>query len=43
MDGLGFPSAYAGFIERLAEAKSNQPTYGTGADVFRYHVEPCLV
>ncbi len=43
MDDLGFPSAYPGFLERLAEAKSNQPTYGTGADVFRHHVEPCLV
>ena len=43
LDALGFPSAYEGFIERLAEAKSNQPTYGTGADIFRHHVEPCLV
>jgi alpha-amylase/alpha-mannosidase (GH57 family) len=43
MDDLGFPSAYDGFMERLAEAKSNQPTYGTGADVFRHHVQPCLV
>ena len=43
MDGLGFPSAYEGFLELLSEAKSNQPTYGTGADVFRSHVEPCLV
>jgi alpha-amylase/alpha-mannosidase (GH57 family) len=43
MDGLGFPSAYEGFLELLSEAKSNQPTYGTGADVFRCHVEPRLV
>jgi hypothetical protein len=31
------------FLERLAEAKSNKPEEGTGADVFRRHVEPVRV
>lgn len=43
IDELGHPSPKARFLEILAEAKSNLPGFGTGADVFRRFVEPSRV
>jgi alpha-amylase/alpha-mannosidase (GH57 family) len=40
MAQLGLPSARARFLEILAEAKSNRPEMGTGADIFERLVEP---
>jgi len=40
MEQLGLPSARARFLEILAEAKSNRPEMGTGADIFERFVEP---
>ena len=39
MEQLNLPSARDGFLEILAEAKSNRPEMGTGADVYRQFVE----
>ncbi len=40
MDQLGLPSVRDGFLEILAEAKSNRSEIGTGADIYRRFVEP---
>jgi len=40
MNQLGLPSARERFLEILAEAKSNRPELGNGADIFRRLVEP---
>jgi alpha-amylase/alpha-mannosidase (GH57 family) len=40
---LGEEPPVDAFLERLAEACSNQPHEGTGADVWRNHVEPARV
>jgi hypothetical protein len=40
MDQLELPSARERFLEILAEAKSNRPEMGSGADVYRRIVEP---
>ena len=40
MDQLGLPSVRGRFLEILAEAKSNRPAMGTGADIYRRFVEP---
>jgi len=40
MDQLQLPSARERFLEILAEAKSNRPEMGTGADIYRRIVEP---
>ena len=40
MEQLGLPSVRARFLEILAEAKSNRPEMGTGADIYRRFVEP---
>lgn len=40
MRQLNLPSARERFLEILAEAKSNRPELGTGADIFRKFVEP---
>jgi alpha-amylase/alpha-mannosidase (GH57 family) len=40
MSELGLPSPRARFLEILAEAKSNQPELGNGADIYRRLVEP---
>jgi alpha-amylase/alpha-mannosidase (GH57 family) len=39
MDQLGLPSPRLRFLDVLAEAKSNQPEFGNGADVYRHFVE----
>lgn len=39
MKELDFPSPYKGFMELLAQAKSNLPKHGTGADIYRQYVE----
>ena len=39
MSDLDFPSPAGAFLELLAEAKSNQSSNGTGADVYRHYVE----
>jgi alpha-amylase/alpha-mannosidase (GH57 family) len=43
MDELELKSPRDGFLEVLAEAKSNIPQFGNGADVFRKFVEPARV
>jgi hypothetical protein len=43
MDQLGFPSPRGRFLELLAGAKSNQPEFGTGADIYRQIVERARV
>ena len=43
MEQLGLPSARARFLEILAEAKSNRPEMGTGADIFERFVEPLKI
>ncbi|HVS21905.1 MAG TPA: DUF3536 domain-containing protein [Pyrinomonadaceae bacterium] len=40
MEQLGLPPARERFLEILAEAKSNRPEMGTGADIYRRSVEP---
>ena len=40
MEQLGLPSVRERFLEILAEAKSNRPEMGTGADIYRRFVEP---
>ncbi|HEV7474861.1 MAG TPA: DUF3536 domain-containing protein [Pyrinomonadaceae bacterium] len=40
MDQLGLPSARRRFLDILAEAKSNRPGAGNGADIYRRLVEP---
>jgi len=40
MDQLGLPPVRDRFLDILAEAKSNRPEMGTGADIFRRLVEP---
>ena len=40
MKQLGLPSRRERFLEILAEAKSNRPELGNGADIFRRFVEP---
>lgn len=40
MSQLGLPSTRERFLEILAEAKSNRPEIGNGADIFRQFVEP---
>jgi alpha-amylase/alpha-mannosidase (GH57 family) len=40
MNQLGLPSPREGFLEILAEAKSNRPELGNGAEIFRRFVEP---
>jgi len=40
MEPLGLPSTRARFLEILAEARSNRPEMGTGADIFEESVEP---
>ncbi|MEP6570987.1 MAG: DUF3536 domain-containing protein [Acidobacteriota bacterium] len=40
MNQLGLPSPRARFLELLAEAKSNRPGFGNGANLYRLLVEP---
>ncbi len=40
MDQLGLPPVRDRFLELLAQAKSNRPEMGTGADIYRRLVEP---
>ena len=40
MDQLSLPSPRARFLELLAQAKSNRPKMGSGADIYRRLVEP---
>jgi alpha-amylase/alpha-mannosidase (GH57 family) len=40
MNQLGLPSPRERFLEILAEARSNRPEMGSGADIFRKQVEP---
>jgi alpha-amylase/alpha-mannosidase (GH57 family) len=40
MDQLSLPSVRRRFLEILAEAQSNVPEMGTGADIYRQFVEP---
>ena len=40
MAQLGLPSVRDGFVEILAQAKSNRPELGNGADIYRRFVEP---
>ncbi len=40
MEELDLPSVRDRFLEILAEAKSNRPAMGTGADIYRNFVEP---
>jgi len=40
MEQLGLPSVRGGFLELLAEAKSNRAELGSGADIYRRFVEP---
>ncbi|HMJ26221.1 MAG TPA: DUF3536 domain-containing protein [Pyrinomonadaceae bacterium] len=40
MEQLDLPSVRERFLEILAEARSNRPEMGTGADIFRRLVEP---
>jgi alpha-amylase/alpha-mannosidase (GH57 family) len=40
MGQLGLPSPRERFLEILADAKSNRPELGTGADIYRRLVEP---
>jgi alpha-amylase/alpha-mannosidase (GH57 family) len=43
MNQLGLPSARQRFLEILAEAKSNQPEFGNGADIYRRLAEPVRI
>lgn len=43
LEELGQEPDRAGFLDRLAEARSNLPEMGTGADVYRRFVEPARV
>ncbi len=40
MDELGLPSPRALFLEMIAEARSNIPAFGSGADVYLRNAEP---
>jgi hypothetical protein len=40
MEQLDLPSVRGRFLEILAEAKSNRPELGSGADIYRQFVEP---
>jgi len=40
MNQLGLPAARQEFLQILAEAKSNRPEFGNGADIYRRLVEP---
>jgi alpha-amylase/alpha-mannosidase (GH57 family) len=40
MEQVGLPPAQGTFLEMLAEAKSNRIEMGTGADIYRWVVEP---
>jgi hypothetical protein len=40
MAQLGLPPVRERFLEILAQAKSNRPEMGTGADIYRRMVEP---
>ena len=40
MNQLGLPAPRDRFLEILAEAKSNRPELGNGADIYRRSVEP---
>jgi hypothetical protein len=40
MDQLGLPSQRARFLGILAEAKSNRPEMGNGAEIYQRLVEP---
>jgi hypothetical protein len=40
MEQLGLPSVRGSFLEILAEARSNKPELGSGADIYRSLVEP---
>jgi hypothetical protein len=40
MDQLRVPSPRERFLEILAQAKSNRPEFGNGADIYRTLVEP---
>jgi hypothetical protein len=39
---VGAPSPRGAFLQKLAEARSNKPDVGTGADVYRRFVEPLI-
>jgi hypothetical protein len=43
MEEIGYEPPRDRFLEYLAEAKSNIPEMGNGADVFRRFVDPCRV
>jgi alpha-amylase/alpha-mannosidase (GH57 family) len=43
MDQLRLPSVSERFLEILAEAESNRPEMGTGADIYRLLTEPLKV
>jgi alpha-amylase/alpha-mannosidase (GH57 family) len=43
LDELDVPSPRGRFLEILAEAKSNIPEMGSGADIFHKFVDPCRV
>jgi alpha-amylase/alpha-mannosidase (GH57 family) len=43
MNQLGLPSARQRFLEILAEAKSNQPEFGNGADIYRRLAAPARI
>ncbi len=43
MEQLRLPSVREPFLEILAQAKSNRPEMGTGADIYRRVVEPVKV
>ena len=42
MDELGLPSPRARFLELMAEAESNIPQFGTGADLYLRFAEPAV-
>ncbi|MDX2020032.1 MAG: DUF3536 domain-containing protein [Deltaproteobacteria bacterium] len=43
MDALGIESPREAFMKKLAEAKSNVPEHGNGAEIYRKWVEPLRV
>ena len=40
MDQVGLPPVRSRFLEMLAEAESNRPALGNGADIYRQFIEP---
>ena len=42
MTDVGITPPRAAFLQKLAEARSNHPEVGTGADVYRRFVEPLI-